>query len=79
MLNKIVKWFNPDKKPTNTVVFFMRGGHQVVVPNVTTITMKTDYQTDRFSSYSIVWEEGCKPSFFSLVIDDIIAVVATKD
>lgn len=59
-----------------TVKFYMRGGHVVTATRVKEISMTRDKTTGSYCGYHIVWEDDGIPTFFSLSIPDIVAVVA---
>ena len=56
--------------------FYLRGGQVVEVVGVADIKMKRDLHTGRFIEYSIKWEPGYEPEFFSIVLSDISAVIS---
>ena len=60
-----------------TVKFYLKGGHVIETKGVEELTMQKN-SAGNFISYKITWVEGYKPEFFSLVLDDIVAVIADR-
>lgn len=58
------------------VKFYMRGGHVVTATKVKEISVTRDKTTGSYCGYHIVWEDDGIPTFFTLSIPDIVAVVA---
>lgn len=71
-------FFGPqNQKDHLTVTFHLLGGQSVTTHHVQLVeTTKTPQ--GGFASYSIVWHDGYKPSFFSLSLDHISAIEAHK-
>lgn len=61
-----------------TVTFYMRGAHAVEVFGVKDLEM-TKRADGAYSGYSLTWMTGHAPAFFSLSLNDIVAVTSKPD
>lgn len=59
-----------------TYKFYLRGGQIVIAVGINKLKMLHNTETGRFTGYEINWEPGYQPAFFSIVPDDIAAVVS---
>lgn len=58
--------------------FYMKGNHIITVDGVKEVTMTRDHKMGSYAGYTIEWEDGYKPSLFSLSIPEIVAVKVTE-
>lgn len=60
------------------VSFYMKGGHTITAGPVVKVEMTRHMVEGNYTGYSIQWEDGKEPPFFTLSIPDIIAVTARE-
>lgn len=61
------------------VTFYMQGGHAIKASGVQQVAVEKDTSTGKFTSYSVTWHQGQKPSMFTLSLSDLVAVVAVEN
>lgn len=59
-----------------TFTFYMVGGHKIVAKHVNNFKAEYSRSTGKYTQYTIEWENGRQPAFFSLCVCDIVAIVA---
>lgn len=75
MFNLIKRLFGA-RRAGNTYHVFLRGGHRVVLTNVTSATIHKNPTTGDYSGYNFVFAPGCQPNLCSFSIPDIVGVVS---